>query len=122
MSKVKATEVPVAEVTEGTVEQKASESEIAKQTASKTVAQQKKSQEVQEDKMYLGPTIVGVVRRSTVFKNGVLPAKVENCVKKFPAMKKLFVTMKELPMASKELRKKQSALGAIYAQVIEKTK
>lgn len=84
-----------------------------------TVAQQKKPK---EDKMYLGPTIVGVVRHSTVFKNGVLPAKVEDCVKKFPAMQKLFVTMKELPAASKELRKKQSALGAIYAQVAEKIK
>lgn len=109
MSKAKATEAPVVETA----------GEVVEQTKSKpaTVAQQKKPK---EDKMYLGPTIVGVVRHSTVFKNGVLPAKVEDCVKKFPAMQKLFVTMKELPAASMELRKKQSALGAIYAQVVEK--
>lgn len=108
MSKEKATEAPIVE----------NAVEVVERTKSKpNVAQQKKPK---EDKMYLGPTIVGVVRHSTVFKNGVLPAKVEDCVKKFPAMQKLFVTMNELPAAFKELRKKQSALGAIYAQVVEK--
>lgn len=70
--------------------------------------------------MYLGPTITGVVRHSTVFKDGVLPQKVNECVEQLPIMKKLFVTMEELPKASKELKKEQSALKTIYSQVAKK--
>lgn len=67
--------------------------------------------------MYLGPTITGVVRHSTVFKNGVLPQKVKECAEQFSIMNKLFVSMEELPNASKELKKEQSALKTIYSQV-----
>lgn len=70
--------------------------------------------------MYLGPTITGVVRHSTTFKNGILPAKVKECVEQFPVMKKLFVSMEDIPKATKELKKEQSALGTIYAQVANK--
>ena len=72
--------------------------------------------------MYLGPTITGVIRHSTIFKNGVLPARVKECVEAFPVMKKLFVPMAEIPNAVKELRKEQSALGTIYAQTAKKFK
>lgn len=72
--------------------------------------------------MYLGPTITGVIRHSTIFKNGVLPEKVSECVKQFPIMKKLFVSMEELPEAVKELKKEQSALGTIYSQTAKKFK
>ena len=68
----------------------------------------------------LGPTINGVVRHSTIFKNGVLPQKLNKCVEEFPAMKKLFVSMVELPLVTKELNKEQSALGTIYTQVAKK--
>lgn len=70
--------------------------------------------------MYLGPTITGVVRHSTIFKNGVLPQKVTECVEQFPAMKKLFANMEEIPSAVKELNKEQSALATIYAQTAKK--
>ena len=72
--------------------------------------------------MYLGPTITGVVRHSTIFKDGVLPQKVNECVEQFPAMKKLFVPMGEIPKVVKELRKEQSALGTIYSQIAKKFK
>ena len=72
--------------------------------------------------MYLGPTIVGVIRHSTIYKNGVLPDKVNECVEQFPIMKKLFVSMEELPGAVKELKKEQSALGTIYSQTAKKFK
>lgn len=73
-----------------------------------------------KDVMYLGPTIVGTVRHSTVYKNGVLTDKVKNCIKQFPAMQRLFVETDKLSDAVKELNKKQSALGTIYAQVAKK--
>ena len=70
--------------------------------------------------MYLGPTITGVVRHSTIFKNGVLPQKLNKCVVEFPAMKRLLVAMEDVPKATKELVKEQSALAAIYAQTDKK--
>ena len=76
--------------------------------------------EKQGNLMYLGPTITGVVRHSTVFKNGVLSKKVNECVEKFPVMKKLFATVEDVPYVVKELNKTQSALRTIYSQTAEK--
>ena len=76
----------------------------------------------QDNLMYLGPTITGVVRHSTIFKNGVLPVKVKECVDAFPVMNKLFIPMAEIPAAVKELKKEQSALGTIYSQTSKKFK
>ena len=67
--------------------------------------------------MYLGPTIVGVIRHSTVFKEGVLPEKVQECVKQLPMMEKLFVSIGDIPEAVKEINKNQSVLRTIYVQV-----
>jgi hypothetical protein len=69
--------------------------------------------------MYLGPTITGVVRHSTVFKNGILPSKTAEYVEKKPLMKKLFFPLDAVPEAMKELNKAQSALSAIYKSVIK---
>ena len=70
--------------------------------------------------IYLGPTITGVVRHSTIFKNGVLPEKLNKCVEEFPAMKKLLVSTEEISMVTKELMKEQSATATIYAQTDKK--
>ena len=70
--------------------------------------------------MYLGPTILGVVRHSTVFKDGVLPQKVKACVEQFPMMEKLFVGLDAIPATVKELNKEQSTLKTIYSQVSKK--
>ena len=82
----------------------------------------KKASAKQGNLMYLGPTITGVVRHSTIFKNGVLPQKVKECVEQFPVMKKLFVPLEGIPAAVKELEKEQSALGTIYSQTAKKFK
>lgn len=80
------------------------------------------AKKVQGNLMYLGPTITGVVRHSTVFKDGVLPQKVTACVEQFPVMKKLFVAKEDVPAAVKELKKEQSALRTISDQVAKKFK
>lgn len=82
--------------------------EAVKETASKS------------DKMYLGPTIVGVVRHSTTFKDGVLPEKVKACVAESPMMEQLFVDINDIPEAVKELKKSQSVLRTIYNQTFAK--
>ncbi len=69
------------------------------------------------NRMYLGPTITGAVRYGTVFKGGVLPKRAQECVAELPVMERLFVETNRMPEAVKELGKKQSALGAVYALV-----
>lgn len=93
-------------------------SEAAAKTDVKQIADTEKKK--QGNVMYLGPTITGVVRHSTNFKDGVLPDKVKECVNQFPVMKKLFVSIDEIPAAVKELNKDQSALKTIYSQVSKK--
>lgn len=67
--------------------------------------------------MYMGPTITGVAKRGTVFKDGILPRKAQECIAELPQMERLFVEVDKMPEAVRELRKKQSALGVIYNQV-----
>lgn len=89
--------------------------DLSLEVGSDTVAEEK--QKSREAVMYLGPTIVGVIRHSTVFKEGVLPEKVQECVKQFPMMEKLFVSIGDIPEAVKEINKNQSVLRTIYVQV-----
>lgn len=72
------------------------------------------------DVMYLGPTIPGAVKYSTVFKNGVFPKNVTERIGQMPCMKELFIPLGELPGAMKELKKENSVLKTIYLQVAEK--
>ena len=88
---------------------------LALEVGSDTVAEGK--QKSSEAVMYLGPTIVGVIRHSTVFKEGVLPEKVQECVKQLPMMERLFVSIGDIPEAVKEINKNQSVLRTIYGQV-----
>ncbi len=73
--------------------------------------------EKRESRIYLGPTITGAVRHGTVFKNGVLSKRVQECIAELPVMERLFVETGRMPEAVKELGKKQSALGAVYVRV-----
>lgn len=74
------------------------------------------------NRMYLGPTITGVVRHATVFKDGILPEKVKECVEQLPMMEKLFVAMEDISKSVKEIKKEQSTLRTIYTQVAHKFK
>ena len=67
--------------------------------------------------MYLGPSLIGIIRHSTVFKDGVLPDKVKKCCDEYPSMKKLFIPLDGIAAASKELGKEQSVLETICTQV-----
>ena len=72
------------------------------------------------DLMYMGPTIAGAIRHSTVFKDGVLSEKAKACISEYPAMKRLFVNLDDLADVARELAKKQSALRTIYNQTEQK--
>lgn len=72
------------------------------------------------DLMYLGPTLTGVARHGTVFKDGKLPPKAQECIAELPVMERLFVELDKAPDTVRELRKSQSALGTVYTQVEQK--
>lgn len=90
--------------------------EVEKETPVVMPIKKQKPQNV----MYLGPTINGVVRHSTVFKDGFFTNKIYECIKELPVMEKLFVPMNELPKAINELKKGQSVMCSIYAQTENK--
>ena len=69
--------------------------------------------------MYVGPSIIGVIRHSSVFKDGILPKAVEECIEEYPPMKKLFIPLDGLAEATLMLRKK-SALSAVFAKTAQK--
>ena len=71
-------------------------------------------QDTKENLVYLGPTIVGVVKHAAVYKDGILPEKTEAYAAGFPAIRKLFVQQSKMVEAVKELNKPQSALRSIY--------
>lgn len=81
---------------------------------------EEKKQEKKGNTVYLGPTITGVIKHSTVFQNGILPEKAQKCVADFPMMRRLIVNMDEMADAVKELHKQQSALSAIYAKTAQR--
>ena len=92
-----------------------------KKVAKKPVEVVETSTETAEkvDLMYVGPSIVGAIRYSTVFKDGILPEEVEKCITAYPAMRRLFVPLDGLADATLQL-KKPSALSVIYKQTAQK--
>ena len=97
---------------------KAAEVQTEEKTEVKTEAVPVKKQE-KKNLMYLGPSITGVIRHAEVYAGGI-PEAAKACVSQLPVMERLFVSLDGIADAERELRKKESALGAIYAQVEQK--
>lgn len=86
----------------------------------KKVKEKTKSKEAKKPEgpvMYVGPNIVNVVQKSTVFRDGVYPEALNAFVKEHPYVKKLLVPIDSLAGAMKELAIEKSALSVIYNKV-----
>lgn len=70
--------------------------------------------------MYIGPTIQGTMKHSTVYKDGKLPTNAKKLVETFPPMERLLVPLQDIPKALKELNKEHSALRTIADLVAQK--
>ncbi len=92
----------------------------SKSKAAETTTKVKGPKENKSNLVYVGPTIVGVIKHGEVFEKGILPDKAKECLTELPAMEKLFVTEEKFPEAVKELRRKQSLLNAICGETIFK--
>ena len=89
----------------------------------------KKKEEQKANLMYIGPTISGVARYSTVFKEGVLPDRLKECVKEFPQTEItglycafLSHQLRKEELQMKKLNEKNSVLSTICTQVKNKFK
>lgn len=105
-AELEATEAVAEEAVEAVPEEEIAEVPVPKQEANSNL-------------VYLGPTINGVIKSNAVYKDGVLPEKVNGYIEKFPIMKRLFVTLDGMTDAVKELKKDTSALRAIYVEVAQ---
>ena len=71
--------------------------------------------------IYLGPDILGVIYRGTVLNNG-LTEKQEATVREMPALKMLFVPLKDAVRIRKQLKDKKSAASICYQKAAEYAK
>lgn len=86
-------------------------------TEKRTNARAKDDKKAAVSVMYIGPNIVNVVQKSTVFKNGVYSNALNDCIEKHPYVKKLLIPIPSLAAAMKELATEKSALSVIYNKV-----
>ena len=85
------------------------EKKSTKQEAPKTV---------KEPVIYIGPSIVGVATKGTVYKNGLTP-QMDRAVKELPALNTLLVEIGKITQARKDLKNKESAVSICYVKAEE---
>lgn len=73
---------------------------------------------VKEPVIYIGPSIVGVATKGTVYKNGLTP-QMDRAVKELQALNTLLVEIGKITQARKDLKNKESAVSICYAKAEE---
>lgn len=71
-----------------------------------------------EPVIYIGPSIVGVATKGTVYKNGLTP-QMDRAVKELPALNTLLVEIGKITQARKDLKNKESAVSICYVKAEE---
>ena len=103
--------------------------EVVEETVAKTEAPKEESPVVQkeikpeapkENLMYVGDTIPGVVRHSTVYADGVFTPAIDKCIEACPLMVRLFVRIDDIPEALKKVKEQYSPLYVINKEVVSK--
>ncbi|BBF42003.1 hypothetical protein lbkm_0685 [Lachnospiraceae bacterium KM106-2] len=83
----------------------------------KTVVKQKSVVKEVETKVYVGPTIPGVVTEGTIYNNGI-PEVLDAVAKEEPAINSLIVKISYLAKARNEL-KNNGPMSIFYAKALE---
>lgn len=71
-----------------------------------------------EPVIYIGPSIVGVATKGTVYKNGLTP-QMDRAVKELPALNTLLVEIGKITQARKDPKNKESAVSICYVKAEE---
>lgn len=106
------------EVTPEAVEEPVKVEETKSETMKAPIS--KPAQKSAGNLMYVGPTIPGILKHATVYKDGKLPAAANNLVAEFGAIKNLLVPLDKASAALKEINKKHSALRTLCDLVTDK--
>lgn len=69
-------------------------------------------------KIYLGPEIPGIVSSGRVFSNGYT-RQVKKALEEFPVLDRLFVPVKDIVKAKKELKNENSSIYVCYKKACE---
>lgn len=99
--------------------------EVKAEAESEAVTEISEEEEVKpeapkENLMYVGDTIPGVVRHSTVYADGILTPVIDKCIEAYPQMAQLFVKIDDIPDALKLVKKKYSPLYVINKEAASK--
>ena len=86
----------------------------------KSEAPKETKAEVKPNLMYVGDTIPGVIRHSTVYAEGIFTPVIDKCIEEFPAMSKLFVPVDDITEALKKVKEQYSPLFVINKEVVIK--
>lgn len=81
-----------------------------------TAKKQKKAPTDSATAVYCGPTIPGVAKQFTFYRDG-LPAELEDARRETPAMGGLIVPLEELPEAMRQLRQGAGPIFTLYRAV-----
>lgn len=106
-----------------TAEAVSEEKKVYEEPEMEEVAPSEKTEEkveAKENLMYVGSTIPGLVRYSTVFAEGNLPQNVEDAIEKYPLFKRLFVPIDEMVSSLKEVKREKSPLNVIDKEAANK--
>lgn len=85
-----------------------------------TARRQRKTVEPGATAVYCGPTLPGVAKQFTVYRDG-LPAALEAAKRETPALGGLIVPLEELPEAMRQLRTGRGPMFTLYKAVQENT-
>lgn len=94
----------------------------AETTESAKPAVDSKKEEPAISTVYLGPSILKIVKHGTIYGNGILPEQLEQLAKETPAIMKMIVPVSELNATLIAINKPESAEGRIYRAIKEKYK
>lgn len=69
--------------------------------------------------VYCGPTIPGVARQYTTYKDGVLPGLLTEAIKGKPVLESLVVPLKELPEVRRQFVAGAGRYYSLYCQALK---
>lgn len=89
---------------------------------SKTVSAKTKAAKKKETVMYIGPNIVGVVTKNTLFADGKLPVLLQKKVEEIPVLQSLLIPVSALAKTNMEIKNPCSAVSICYKKAEEMLK
>lgn len=74
--------------------------------------------EAGKKKIYVGPTILGVAIKNTVYENEI-PVSLQNAIKENPCFSNLVIGIEQYPVAECMIRNKRGYVYDAYVKVVE---